>query len=279
MTRPFSVAELITIRDVMADAAREASALISADFNANASAGVHYLDYKPSQNGRPDFVTKTDIASEKLIKEKLAEFDHTIPFHGEECGGSFDHPIFWLVDPLDGTRNFRAMDECFGLSIALIKDGKAVAGVLADPMRDIIIKGAIGSGAYREYHNNHHEKLQCTLSPNEELSHVFFNCCIPYDDKGRIKEIEIMHPHVLLAPKSGSTVHDIIHMLRGKKTVCASSELMPWDIAAATCLLPEAGFAATQLDGKPLHYQSTTILTGAPKHHEKVLKILTQQPA
>jgi myo-inositol-1(or 4)-monophosphatase len=129
-------------------AVRAASEKVAGDFWRLAQGGGG-VEAKGDRNGMPDYVTQTDRAAEGIIQRVLAQVFPSIPFVGEESGGSHeDHRRFFLVDPLDGTSNFVALREYFSVCAAYVEDGEVHAAVVADPMRGHVYSAEKGRGAF-----------------------------------------------------------------------------------------------------------------------------------
>src|SRR5215211_6743810 len=135
--------------------AKEAGALLRDRLNTN---------FKVSHKGEIDLVTEVDIASEALIRERIAT---RFPRHqvlAEEGGLAETSSAYrWIVDPLDGTTNYAHGYPIFCVSIGLEYQDQAIVGVVYDPMRDELFSAERGSGAWL---NN--RKIQ--VSPTKELS-------------------------------------------------------------------------------------------------------------
>ena len=106
------------------------------------SAGELLLEWWPklkeiSDEGDNDIVTNVDKAAEILIRDELARQFPTHGFYGEELKGDrLESGFVWVVDPIDGTRNYAMGIPCFSIVVALAKDGEVVTGVNYDPLRD-----------------------------------------------------------------------------------------------------------------------------------------------
>ena len=117
--------------NIMIKAARKAARSLVKDFREVENLLV-------SRKGAGDFVTRADMASEKIIRDELLEARPTYGFLGEETGevAGQDPTRRWIVDPLDGTTNFLHGLPHWAISIALEHKGQIVAGVIYDPAKD-----------------------------------------------------------------------------------------------------------------------------------------------
>lgn len=124
--------------------AREAGALARRRFRERPSALA--IAFK----GPQDYVLASDAEVEALIRRRLAETFPGDAFFGEEGGGAFGEAgaqATWLIDPIDGTANFARGIPHFCISLALVRDGAPVIGVIYDPMHDELYSAAVGCGA------------------------------------------------------------------------------------------------------------------------------------
>lgn len=196
-------------------------------------------------------VTDADIAANQLIVKALTAMAPEIPIVAEEdeeinAGG---HELFWLVDPLDGTRAFVRGEPEFTVNIGLIHKGKPVFGVIYAPPQDALYWGEAGKSAYRMIGNGKAETLQVRAPAPEGLIVV------------RSKS----HP--------SATTAAYMETLKIKETICGSSSIkfcmvaegsadiyprfgrtMEWDTAAGHAILAAAGGRVETVDGRPLAY-------------------------
>ena len=101
------------------------------------------------EKDRNDYVTATDMASEKLIVSMLTRAYPDIPVMAEEGGGEVGERLFWVIDPLDGTTNFIHGYPQVGVSVALIEERIPIVGVTCDPMRNELFSATRGEGLRR----------------------------------------------------------------------------------------------------------------------------------
>lgn len=139
-----SMDSLATLRKV----ARLAGAVILEHYGAGAAgpAAVSKLDGSP--------VTVADLAAQRVINQKLEEWDAGVPVISEEAelptySERESWRRFWLVDPLDGTKEFISRNGEFTVNIALVEDGEPVLGVVYAPVLDVMYTAAKGLGAWR----------------------------------------------------------------------------------------------------------------------------------
>jgi myo-inositol-1(or 4)-monophosphatase len=120
--------------------AREAGALAKRHFQARPKA--LQLDFKGDQ----DYISAVDAEVEALIRTRLHDAFPEDSFYGEEGGGEFGDQV-WVVDPVDGTANFMRGIPLFCVSIAFVRDGQAMIGIIYDPVHDELYAAGRGKGA------------------------------------------------------------------------------------------------------------------------------------
>jgi 3'(2'), 5'-bisphosphate nucleotidase len=201
-------------------------------------------------------VTEADERSEALIVAALATLTPDIPVVGEESFASGKVPFpqpppaqFWLVDPLDGTREFVSRNGQFAVSIGLISDGRPLLGVLHSPVEDIVWTGCVGSGAFRRQGKGPEQPIRARAKPVEGIvvvasrSHSSGTEAAIAGD-GKVAEIR----RIGSALKFGLIAE-------------GSADLYPrlgptseWDTCAGEAVLVAAGGHVERLDGRPLEY-------------------------
>jgi len=251
MTNPTTEADATTratpaLLDAVAALVREANALVlsiyESGFAVNAKA-----DASP--------VTEADVQAEALITAGLQRLAPDIPLVAEEavaaagcvpsCGERF-----WLVDPLDGTREFVSRNGEFTVNVALIEHGEPVLGVVGIPVRGRVYAGARGQGAWVQDERQGRRAIACRPVPAEGVTVLASRS---HGDEQALRQY-----------LSGRQVAGIVHAGSSLKLcLIASGEAdlyprhsrtMEWDIAAGHAVLSAAGGAVLDLDGLPLRY-------------------------
>jgi myo-inositol-1(or 4)-monophosphatase len=217
--------------------AREAGALVS----------KYYERRVPFESkGEFDLVTEADRASEKLIVERLRSH---FPSHGivAEEGGGHESPseYTWFVDPLDGTTNFSHSFPVFNVTMALARGEEIVAGVVYDPIKDELFTAERGAGAYmnnRRIHVSGAKRLADSLSstgfPSRKRHHnmnIYFYYQLAMASHG--------------VRRTGSAAIDISYVACGRLDFFWEFGLKPWDVAAGSLLVTEAGGRISDMYG------------------------------
>ncbi|MDD3147576.1 MAG: inositol monophosphatase family protein [Candidatus Riflebacteria bacterium] len=244
-------------------------AILAAEMIKNSFNNSHEIVHK----GTVDLVTEVDIASEHLIKRELQQRFPEIRFHGEEDGGDdWRKGEVWVVDPLDGTTNFASRLPHFAVSIALCNNGEPVAGVVMNPMNKEIYRTWKGGGAFL---NNQPIRTGSQAQMNDALAVTGF----PYNRRENIdiiiERLKIMLMHVQCVRRLGSAALDLCHIASGVFAVYWETNLKPWDVAAGTLLVSEAGGRITRFDGSPMLLDSLELLATNAILHEEAIRLLT----
>jgi histidinol-phosphatase len=216
-------------------------------------------------------VTIADKLAEDVIRKTIhAAFPgHT--FHGEE--GSkvdlHDHTGYtWIIDPIDGTKSFIRGIPTFGTLLALLHDGILIVGVSNSPVFGELMYATKGGGAFLN-------DTRLTVSDVTSLKDAYItNSGLKYyDDIAKMPQLLNITRQVAWARGMGdfSTYH---LLATGKIDIAMEAKVKFWDIAPATLIVQEAGGTVTQLDGKPITPESTTILATNGHLHNEVLSIM-----
>ena len=178
-----------------------------------------------SKKGPLDFVTNSDLKTEKIIIEELKKAKPNFSIISEENGieDNKDKNNTWIIDPIDGTVNFLHGIPHFAISIALKKDNEIVSGLIYDPIKNEMFFGEKDNGAF---FNN--QRIRVSKKNN-------LNDCI-FATGGKI-DSDYSFPY----RKSGSAALDMAYVAAGRYDGYFQKNLNLWDIAAGIVLVKEAG--------------------------------------
>lgn len=257
------LADLNKYKSKAIEAAVEAGKMLADGFGKITDA-----DYK----GDVDLVTDMDRKSERLIKKILTEaFDNTYFFGEEEGGDNWKKDLVWVVDPLDGTTNYANKIEQFCVSIALCNNGEPVVGVIYDPMRKNIYHCCKGGGAF-------FNDEPMSVNSKSDIQQALVVTGFPYNRRKIAKKllcgIEAMMMNVQGIRRMGAAALDLCYVARGSFAVFWELNLKPWDIAAGSLLVQEAGGKVTRFDGSPMQLDSYQLLVTNSLVHDKAVEIL-----
>jgi myo-inositol-1(or 4)-monophosphatase len=219
--------------------------------------------------GAGDYVTEADRASERAIGEVLRGAAPGIPVVGEELGGDETRDRFWLVDPLDGTTNFVHGFPVVGVSVALLEDGRPVAGAVHAPFLGETWSAARGLGAAEA----NGDTLQVSDRPPEK---AVVGTGFPFRSKHRLDEyLAVFVPAFRRFEdlrRPGAVCLDLAWVASGVFDGFFELGLGDYDVAAGGLLVEEAGGLVTDWTGGP-GYLSGDILAGPPQVHAELARL------
>ncbi len=216
-----------------------------------------------SKKGTSNFVTKSDLRTEKLLRQELAKARPAYGFLLEE-GGEIegkDKTHRFIIDPLDGTSNFIHAIPYFCISIALEKysGGKSeiIAGVIYNPLQNELFAAEKGKGAYL----NGRRIMVSQRSSLEDSMLVLGNPKLSArENKYTFRLLSALLRSKATLRHFGATALDLANIAAGRLDGCWYYSIQPWDIAAGMLLVQEAGGTATAVDGSPAHAHSGSLL-------------------
>jgi myo-inositol-1(or 4)-monophosphatase len=252
-------------------AAREAGNIIAR--------AVERLDtIKITQKSARDFVTNIDTKAEQVIINTLRKAYPNHSILSEECGLDFnakDDDYQWIIDPLDGTTNFIHGLPHFAVSIALKHKSRIEQAVIYDPIRQELFTASHGAGA--RLNNN----TRLRVSPQKILEHALLGTGFPFKHPDSIapymSTFQAFLPAAVGIRRTGSAVLDLAYVAAGRLDGFWEFGLKPWDLAAGSLLIREAGGLVGDFKGTENHLESGNVIAGNPK----IFKIMLQtiQPA
>ena len=185
-----------------------------------------------SKKGPADFVTNSDLKTEKIIIDELQKAKPNYSIVSEENGikNNKDKKNTWIIDPIDGTVNFLHGIPHFAISIALKSNNEIVSGLIFDPIKNEMFYAEKNNGAY---FNNQRIRVSKRNNINECLFVT-----------GGKKKDEIDLPF----RKSGCAALDMAYVASGRYDGYFQSDLNIWDIAAGIILVKEAGGILNNID-------------------------------
>ncbi|MDD3836978.1 MAG: inositol monophosphatase family protein [Phenylobacterium sp.] len=226
---------------VMSDAARKAARGLNRDFGELAELQV-------SKKGAADFVSAADLKAEQVLFEALTKARPGYGFLGEERGliEGTDKTHTWIVDPLDGTTNFLHALPHFAINIALQREGAIVAAVTYNPATNELFWAEKGKGCYVN-------DRRLRVAARTRLDEALLATGIPFLGHGQharfLKELHQITQRVAGVRRFGSAALDMAYVAAGRFDGFWERDLKPWDIAAGTLLITEAGGKVTDADG------------------------------
>jgi len=227
-----------------------------------------------SQKQSNDFVTEVDQAAENAIIETLLT---AYPDHGilaEESGQSRGNPQsdhVWIIDPLDGTTNFIHGFPVYCVSIALEVRGRIEQAVVYDPTRNDLFTATKGRGAYlneRRIRVGKRTRLQeCLIStgfpfrPGDDINHY-------------LSLMSEMMRRTTALRRPGAAALDLAYVAAGFSDGFFETGLSPWDVAAGSLLVTEAGGLVGNFSGEADFLHQRECLAGNPRIYGQMVQVL-----
>jgi len=224
-----------------------------------------------TSKGRNDFVSEIDRAAEREIIEIVHKHYPEHAILAEESGRSGENDTVWIIDPLDGTTNFLHGFPVFAVSIAVEQRGRLEVAVVYDPMRQEVFTATRGAGAHLENRRMRVSK-QRTLEGALLATGFPFRQEEPYGDNyyAMLRALANEADGIRLP---GAAALDLAYVAAGRVDGFWELGLKPWDTAAGTLLIVEAGGRVGTLAGH--EYQlGANIVAGAPKVYEAMIEAL-----
>jgi myo-inositol-1(or 4)-monophosphatase len=249
-------------------AARRAAAIIN-----RASFDIDRLQV--TEKGHNDFVTEVDQAAEQAIIDvlKSAYPDHAIL--AEESGASAnlhdENENIWIIDPLDGTTNFIHGFPQYCVSIALQQRGQITQAVVYDPTRNDLFTATKGAGAYLN-------EKRIRVTKRDKLGEALIGTGFPYTDMSGldeyIKMFRIMTEKSAGLRRPGAAALDLAYVAAGRLDGFFEKTLKPWDIAAGSLLITEAGGIVGTFAGESDYLYKGNVIAGTPKVFAQMIALL-----
>ena len=211
--------------NIMIKACEKASKILIRDFG-------EIENLQVSKKGPNDFVTNSDLKTEKIIIEELKKAKPNYSVISEENGIEINKDIknTWIIDPIDGTVNFLHGVPHFAISIALKSNNEIVSGLIFDPIKNEMFYAEKNNGAF---FNNH----RIRVSKKSELNNCLF-----------VTGERVTNNIDLICRKSGCASLDMAYVASGRYDGYFQNNLNLWDIAAGIVLVKEAGGIINQID-------------------------------
>ena len=254
-------------------ALREAATVLAEEAGAILLEG-HGRAHRPEKKGRIDLVTLYDRRSEELILRRIAERFPGAAVLAEESGAhahTGGDSLRWIVDPLDGTTNYAHNYPFFSVSIAAELDGELVAGAVYDPVAREMFTAARGAGATLNSSPIH-------VSDIAELESALLVTGFPYDVREHPERVLPAFQAFLTRAqgvrRDGAATLNLCYTAMGRFDGFWEPRLAPWDMAAGTLILVEAGGRVSNYSGGAFELGSGEILATNAELHAEMIAVL-----
>jgi myo-inositol-1(or 4)-monophosphatase len=265
--------------NVAVRAARQAGRLIN-------RASVDVDSMLVTRKERNDFVTEVDKASEEAIIGTLLSAYPSHAILAEESGhrpgtgasksvradALKDAAHIWIIDPLDGTTNFIHGVPHYCISIALMEHGVVTQGLIYDPIRNELFTASRGRGAFLN-------DRRIRVSKRTRIEESLIGTGFPFRMISQIDDyLKMLRPVMEKAAglrRSGAAALDMAYTAAGRFDGFFEIGLKPWDVAAGSLLVTEAGGLVGDFSGNAHYLESEQILAGAPKVFSAMIPLLS----
>ncbi|WP_028997566.1 inositol monophosphatase family protein [Azohydromonas australica] len=248
-------------------AARAAGAIIN-----RASMDLDLL--RINTKGPNDFVSEVDQAAEQVIIETLLQ---AYPGHGilaEESGrehGARDSEYVWIIDPLDGTTNFIHGFPVYAVSIALAHRGVVQQAVVYDPSRNDLFYATKGRGAYLN-------DRRLRVSKRTRMQDALIGTGFPFrrgdNFKRYLKIFEEVMQQCAGLRRPGAAALDLCYVAAGYYDAFFETGLNPWDVAAGSLIITEAGGLIGNFTGESDYLYQREVVAATPRIYGQLVQIL-----
>lgn len=224
-----------------------------------------------------ELVTSTDIKVNHFLVSKIRQAFPEHSILSEEDGfnkGKGQSGYEWVVDPLDGTTNFIMRHTFFTTTIALLKDGEPVIGVIYSPYTRELFVAEKGKGARRN-------EMRMHVSNEDNLKTSFL--CFAYShEKKSLQRAVAAYQHFEFEARSmrhfGSSSLELAFVAAGRVDgMIITPPIRIWDVAAGMLMIREAGGKVTDFEGDPSTIAKNGLVATNGKIHKQILKVIKQK--
>ena len=218
-----------------------------------------------------DYASEVDHAAEEAIIRVLHEAYPAHSILAEESGASGKSEFQWIIDPLDGTTNFLHGFPQYAISIALAQKGVLSQAVIYDPVRNDLFTASRGRGAYLN-------DKRLRISKRIKLQQSLLGTGFPFREFSQIDAYLAMFRDLTQKTaglrRAGSAALDLAYVAAGRLDGFWEFGLSPWDMAAGSLLITEAGGLVGDLEGNGGYLESGNIVAGNPKIFSQLVQAL-----
>ena len=226
---------------------------------------------KVEKKGHNDFVSDADRAAEAAVIEVIKNHypDHAIL--AEESGAQGESDTVWIIDPLDGTTNFLHGFPQFCVSVGVQVKGRMEAAAVYDPMTQELFAAARGDGA-----TLNDRKIR--VSGRKEMEYALIGTGFPFrqanvDISAYLEMLGKVVQNTAGVRRPGAAALDLCYVAAGRLDAFWEYGLQPWDMAAGSLIIREAGGIVSGLDGSERYLDAGHILCGTPKIYAGLAKL------
>lgn len=231
---------------------------------------INELDVR--SKSRNDFVSQVDLAAEELVIECIRERYPNHAILGEETGQKGSSDTVWIIDPLDGTTNFLHGFPVYAVSIGVQVKGRMEVGVVYDPNRQELFTATRGTGAQLD-------GRRLRVDTNRVLDGALIGTGFPYRLNEQWMDTYLQQFRAVMniaadVRRPGSAALDLCYLASARMDGFWEFGLQPWDIAAGSLILREAGGMISSLTPEGDYMETGNLIAGAPKVHAELEVLL-----
>ncbi|MFP4458314.1 MAG: inositol monophosphatase family protein [Candidatus Zixiibacteriota bacterium] len=219
-----------------------------------------------------ELVTDIDMASENHIRERISKEYPEHHILAEEKGGNIDADKYlWVIDPLDGTTNFAHGFPIFCVSIALAYNGEIILGAIYEPLRNEIFWTKKDS---KSYLNDDIIEVAGAKRLSEALLATGFPYDIAHDNENNLENFRKLSLGARGLRRAGSAAMDLCYVACGRLDGFWEMKLKPWDMAAGSIIVENAGGKCTDYQDNRWTLDSDRIIAANPGLHPRMSELI-----
>ncbi len=223
--------------------------------------------------GHNDYVSEADRAAEAAVIDVIRKHypEHAILAEESGAGGGADSDTVWIIDPLDGTTNYLHGFPVFAVSVGVQVAGRMAHGVVYDPMRQELFTASRGAGAQLD-------GRKIRVSGLRDVKRALIGTGFPFRQADSEMEPFLAMLGKVLRQTSGvrrpgAAALDLCYVAAGRLDAFWETGLAPWDLAAGSLIIREAGGIVSGLDGSEDFLETGHVLCGTPKIYAGLAKL------
>lgn len=227
------------------------------------------------EKGYNDYVSDADKAAEQAVIATVQKHYPEHAFLAEETGVSGQSDHIWIIDPLDGTTNYLHGFPVFAVSIGVQIKGRMEHAVVYDPMRQELFTASRGDGAQLDGH-------RIRVSGQKQLNRALVGTGFPFrqidqDITPYMNMLSKVIRNTSGVRRPGAAALDLCYVAAGRLDAFFETGLAPWDLAAGSLIIREAGGIISGLGGAETYMDTGSVLCGTPKIYAELAKLCARE--
>jgi len=214
-----------------------------------------FLVEQKEENGRISELTEADTQANAIIMDRLRKYSYPILTEEEKDDGKrLNHGVIWIIDPLDGTKEFVKKLGEFTVNIALVNQAQPAIGVIYVPVKEELYYAVKGQGAFKI----NEEKVQLHVTQTSVIKDMTLSASRSHMSPNLQKFVTDMGIQNVM--NSGSSLKGCLVATGQADAYIRMGPISEWDICAMDLIVKEAGGRMSDLHAKPMHYNKSNIL-------------------